>query len=431
VSGRLQALVAQLAAEAEQHQAAVKAAGVPVASYLSAHQRVTPREASRLVQAGLEVARHPAVERAALAGVVQPAQAAAIAGALDRLPEDLPDDRRETAAHVMIGRAETTDATGLKALSGQLVEMICPDRAGDLEETRAVRQRERAWRDRYLAFTDDGQGSLRFSGSLPVVEGLEVQRIIDAYADRDRRDRDKAPGGEPVTFGQRRADGLVAWTRDSQRRSAAPAHGGDRPRLTVTIGYRDLLDDLLAVRLGGSGELVDPGTARRLACLAGVLPVVLGGASEPVDVGREYRFVTPGLRRAVEWRDQGCVFPNCHVPAERCDCHHVVPWWRGGPTSLDNLVLLCPHHHGLLEPSHDPTADRWEVRLNDQGLPEVWPPRRGVIRREPMLHQRFRQRRDPLGPAGPLDGRPTNPPSPPVPEPEPGLGASQPALLAA
>jgi hypothetical protein len=28
--------------------------------------------------------------------------------------------------------------------------------------------------------------------------------------------------------------------------------------------------------------------------------------------------------------------------------HHVWHWSKGGPTSLDNLVLLCPRHHRLL-----------------------------------------------------------------------------------
>jgi len=30
------------------------------------------------------------------------------------------------------------------------------------------------------------------------------------------------------------------------------------------------------------------------------------------------------------------------------DAHHVRHWSRGGPTSFDNLVLLCSFHHRLL-----------------------------------------------------------------------------------
>ena len=28
--------------------------------------------------------------------------------------------------------------------------------------------------------------------------------------------------------------------------------------------------------------------------------------------------------------------------------HHVTHWANGGPTSLDNLALLCDHHHRLV-----------------------------------------------------------------------------------
>ncbi|MCW5953469.1 MAG: hypothetical protein KIT69_14540, partial [Propionibacteriaceae bacterium] len=28
----------------------------------------------------------------------------------------------------------------------------------------------------------------------------------------------------------------------------------------------------------------------------------------------------------------------------------MTPWWQGSPTVLENLVLVCPHHHGIIEP---------------------------------------------------------------------------------
>jgi hypothetical protein len=28
--------------------------------------------------------------------------------------------------------------------------------------------------------------------------------------------------------------------------------------------------------------------------------------------------------------------------------HHVQPWAEGGPTKLDNLVLVCPGHHRMI-----------------------------------------------------------------------------------
>ncbi len=46
-------------------------------------------------------------------------------------------------------------------------------------------------------------------------------------------------------------------------------------------------------------------------------------------------------------RDQGCRFPGC-CETRFVDAHHIHHWCDGGETSLDNLILLCRHHHGLL-----------------------------------------------------------------------------------
>ena len=62
--------------------------------------------------------------------------------------------------------------------------------------------------------------------------------------------------------------------------------------------------------------------ARRLACDARILPVVLGGAGEPLDVGRAAYIVPTGLRRALIARDRGCAFPGCDRPPHWCHAHH-------------------------------------------------------------------------------------------------------------
>ena len=67
----------------------------------------------------------------------------------------------------------------------------------------------------------------------------------------------------------------------------------------------------------------------------------------PVDLGRRTRLVPPGLRRALEVRDGGCVVPDCDAPSSWCDAHHVIHWADGGPTSAENLASLCRHHHGV------------------------------------------------------------------------------------
>ncbi|ORA41998.1 HNH endonuclease, partial [Mycolicibacterium chubuense] len=50
------------------------------------------------------------------------------------------------------------------------------------------------------------------------------------------------------------------------------------------------------------------------------------------------------LRRALEYRDRCCAVPGCSATAG-LHAHHLRHWEDGGPTDLDNLVLLCPYHH--------------------------------------------------------------------------------------
>jgi hypothetical protein len=58
------------------------------------------------------------------------------------------------------------------------------------------------------------------------------------------------------------------------------------------------------------------------------------------------RTVNRRLRTALAHRDRCCVVPGCGVPFG-LEIDHVVPFAEGGPTELENLALLCHHHHYL------------------------------------------------------------------------------------
>jgi hypothetical protein len=68
---------------------------------------------------------------------------------------------------------------------------------------------------------------------------------------------------------------------------------------------------------------------------------------EPLSIGRRSRSIPPAMRRALRNRDGGCRFPGC-TNTKFVDGHHIKHWADGGETSLDNLVLLCRHHHHLV-----------------------------------------------------------------------------------
>jgi hypothetical protein len=103
-----------------------------------------------------------------------------------------------------------------------------------------------------------------------------------------------------------------------------------------------------------TGEAISPGLARRLACEAGIIPMVLGGESEILDEGRDQRFHTPKQRLAVGVRDKTCTAEGCDWPPWMCHVHHDTPFSQGGHTSVHDARLLCPRHHAR---AHDPTYD--------------------------------------------------------------------------
>ena len=66
------------------------------------------------------------------------------------------------------------------------------------------------------------------------------------------------------------------------------------------------------------------------------------------DLGRTSRQVSTTLRELLGTLDgERCRFPGC-TRHTRLHAHHVIYWSNGGPTDLDNLVLVCARHHTLI-----------------------------------------------------------------------------------
>ncbi len=65
-----------------------------------------------------------------------------------------------------------------------------------------------------------------------------------------------------------------------------------------------------------------------------------------IGAGRTTRLISRRLRRALEHRDRTCAVPGCGA-TRGLHAHHIRHWEDGGATELDNLVLVCPHHHRL------------------------------------------------------------------------------------
>ena len=95
------------------------------------------------------------------------------------------------------------------------------------------------------------------------------------------------------------------------------------------------------------------------------LRVVFHRAGDIRAVSHLGRTINAVLRTALAYRDRCCVVPGCGVPYG-LEIDHVVPFATGGPTELENLVLLCHHHH-FLKTYGGATLER--TGIGDDGSP--------------------------------------------------------------
>lgn len=386
LAGRIGALADLLLAEADRSGASMGSAGTPISSWLAVDQRLSKREVAGALHRATELAAHPVVGEAATTGAIGAGQARAITRVLDGLAPQLDAGQQQRAERLMVGLASSLDADQLARAAGRVLREVAPEGAEGLVEAGLQREAEQAVRDRSLRFWREG-GSMRFDGSLPQVEAEGWLSVLDGYTEARRRTavEERDPLAVTATPEQRRADALIAMIGAHR---SDPAAGGGQARVVVMLDFAGLCRDAAGAGLIGDGQPLSAGELRRLCCDAAVLPVVLGGPSEVLDVGRECRLVTPAIRAALLVRDRGCAFPGCQARPAQCEAHHIVPWWAGGETALPNLVLLCHHHHGLLEPARHGLRDQWEVRIALDGAPEFLPPARTDPQRRPIRHTR-------------------------------------------
>jgi hypothetical protein len=318
-----------------------------------------PQAARDLTETAVAVERYPQVDRAFSNGEMHTRQVLAIAESLDDLPADAGAEVAAKAEETLVEWAGQLGPASLRRAGARILEYVDPERAdADLEES-LRREERRAQRRRAFTLSTPFEGSVRVSGYLPVEYAAVVRAALDPLC---------APRpGDDRTPAQQRADALVEVCRLALGSTGLPDNGGDRPQIAVTMAYDTVSGELGRARLD-TGEPLSAEAARRIACDAHIVPVMLGGQGQILDVGRSKRVATGALRRALVVRDQGCTFPDCDRPPRWCAAHHLRHWADGGPTDLDNLALLCGEHHRLVHEGD------WEVRQAPDKRPEFIPP---------------------------------------------------------
>lgn len=312
---------------------------------------------------------------------------------LDRIP-DVDGVTWGEAQALLVEEAHRVDPAQLGKAGAYLRTRLDPGGA-----ERLARDEDLQFEQRQATLVQERSGMWLLTATLPAVDGAKLVTALDVLAE-PRPGRDATP--DPRTRAQRMADGLTALADLCLARrpgdiGGLPTRHGSPVRMVVTADITTLMADV--TRKGGQAgvppaivETGDPGgwqisplETQMLACDAETVPSIFDADARPLDVGEsQYRFPLR-IRRAIEYRDRHCSFPNCQAPPTWCHTHHVVPFGRngrpGGPTSEANGTLLCGRHHRHVH------AHGWTGRLVD-GHVQWRPPRPGAPPEPPSDHVR-------------------------------------------
>ena len=261
--------------------------------------------------------------------------------------------RKEEAS--LVQAAQTMDPGKFTGVAKSFEHRV--DAAGALAEANHAYQR------RYLHIGEPVDGLVRLDGMLDAEGGATLRTALQAFM--------KPVKDDARSYGQRSADALVELGRHgagSKRDGAGP-----RPQLIIRASL-----DTLAGRPGApAGELEGGGTVpaetvQRHACDSAIIRITGQGELDH-ELNHASRTIPASTRRALESRDQHCVFPGCSRPTIWCDGHHLVWWIKGGPTTLPNLALLCRPHHRMVH------EEGWRLVRQKGGNFTAIPPPRAVM----------------------------------------------------
>ena len=213
---------------------------------------------------------------------------------------------------------------------------------------------------RSVTYTFDEDGSVVLKARLPAEAGMLVLKALDvAMPDlplpkEDCVDPIDVPAGTlpagykaKVSKSARRADALALIAESFMAHGSEALSGGDRLQIVVHVDHETLKERTAGRSEFDEGPGVSAETSRRLSCDCSYVKITEDEQGEPLNVGRKTRSIPPSIKRALQSRDKGCVFPGC-THTKYVDGHHVHHWANGGETKLDNLVSLCRFHHRLV-----------------------------------------------------------------------------------
>ena len=292
-----------------------------------------------------------ATKAALAAGVIDAEKARVVTAAVEALTseyDDLPAGTHLAAEAHMLDLATEFDAPTLRRLGKRLFEVVCPEAADAAEGRKLAKEEARARALASFSVRDHGDGTSTGAFRLPTLHADLLKKALEALTSPRRlgEARLDPATGKKLPHATLLGHGFMELVENHL--SELPSVHGSPFTLVVTLGY-DALVSGIGVALTDTGHRISAAEARRLACRAGIIPLVLGGDSIPLDVGREKRLFDRYQKIAINHRYHGCAAHNCDRPPAWVEYHHQHPWHQGGTTDTNNGISLCPAHHHMAD----------------------------------------------------------------------------------
>lgn len=400
ISRRLEAIsaagAAEAAARAERAGKSVTSAAVGLGRELG----LTAGQCRSRIEAGRREGT-PAMD-SHRQGRITAAQERAIGEAVAELPEGTPDEARRDFSRHLTGLAEA--GASVRALTAAAARELAKADPGRLERLEEQQQKRRELRLQRAGL--DGLASVgitcepRLQALLAAViarfgaPGQCISAGVDPVTGEARREGTGVGDGVGDGEGAGAGDLAESDTRTAGQRaydalchvlSMGLAVEPGATRGVAAIVVRLTPEQLDAVESGEQGGLVETDGGAQLSAAQAVslagrrswfLSALREGREElrriDVDRGRDRRLASAIQRVVLYAAHGGCTHPGCERPAAACQAHHVVEWAEGGATTVSNLALACPIHHGWIGSG----PDSWRTVPDPArpGMPRWIPP---------------------------------------------------------
>ena len=293
-------------------------------------------------------------------GRITAAQERAIGEAVAELPEEAPEEaRRDFSRHLTALAESGASVRALTAAAARELAQADPGRLDRLEEQQQKRRELRVNRAGL-----DGLSTVGITCE-PRLQALLAAVIArfgapgQCIAAPEDPATGEAAGPDDLARSDTRTAGQRAYDALCHVLSLGLAVEPGATRGVAAIVVRLTPEQLDAVEAGGQGGLVEADGGSQLSAAQAVslsgrrswfLSALRDGREElrrvDVDRGRDRRLASAIQRLVLYAAHGGCTHPGCERPAAGCQAHHVVEWSGGGPTTVSNLALVCPIHHG-------------------------------------------------------------------------------------